>query len=58
MGIENAKLFADVQTQQNYSESILSSMHDAVITLDDEGVIKTCNLSGMRIFKVPILSLK
>ena len=56
MGIENAKLFADVQTQQNYSESILSSMHDAVITLDDEGIIKTCNLSGMRIFKVPILA--
>ena len=56
MGIENAKLFADVQTQQNYSESILSSMHDAVITLDDEGVIKTCNLSGMRIFKVSILA--
>ncbi|MFP6887218.1 MAG: GAF domain-containing protein, partial [Opitutales bacterium] len=56
MGIENAKLFADVQTRQNYSESILSSMHDAVITLDDEGVIKTCNLSGLRIFKVPILA--
>jgi adenylate cyclase len=56
MGIENAKLFDDVQTQKNYSESMLSSMHDAVLTLDEEGVIKTCNLSGLRIFKTPSLS--
>ncbi|MFP6854784.1 MAG: GAF domain-containing protein [Opitutales bacterium] len=52
MGIENAKLFDDVQTQKNYSESMLSSMHDAVMTLDEGGVIKTCNLSGLRIFKI------
>ncbi len=56
MGIENAKLFDDVQNQKNYSESILSSMHDAVLTLDEEGVVKTCNSAGLRIFKVPILS--
>ena len=41
MGIENAKLFDDVQNQKNYSESMLSSMHDAVLTLDEEGMIKT-----------------
>ena len=56
MGIENAKLFDDVQNQKNYSESMLSSMHDAVITLDDEGVIKTCNSSGLRILKTSILA--
>lgn len=56
MGIENAKLFDDVQTQKNYSESMLSSMHDAVITLDAEGFIKTCNSSGLRILKIPTLS--
>ncbi len=56
MGIENAKLFDDVQNQKNYSESMLSSMHDAVITIDEEGVIKTCNLSGLRILKIPILA--
>ncbi|MDG0965106.1 MAG: GAF domain-containing protein [Opitutales bacterium] len=56
MGIENAKLFDDVQNQKNYSESILSSMHDAVLTLDEHGVIKTCNSAGLRILKVPILS--
>ena len=56
MGIENAKLFDDVQNQKNYSESILSSMHDAVLTLDENLVIKTCNTAGMRILKVPILN--
>ena len=56
MGIENAKLFDDVQNQKNYSESILSSMHDAVLTLDENGIIKTCNTAGLRILKVPILS--
>ena len=56
MGIENAKLFDDVQNQKNYSESILSSMHDAVLTLDEHGIIKTCNSAGLRILKIPILS--
>ena len=56
MGIENAKLFDDVQNQKNYSESILSSMHDAVLTLDENGIIKTCNSAGLRILKIPILS--
>ena len=53
MGIENAKLFDDVQSQMNYSQSILSSMHDAVLTLDENGVIKTCNPAGLRILKIP-----
>ncbi len=53
MGIENAKLFDDVQSQKNYSDSILSSMHDAVLTFDDQGVAKTCNPAGLRILKIP-----
>ena len=53
MGIENAKLFDDVQSQMNYSQSILSSMHDAVLTLDENGVIKTCNPAGLRILRIP-----
>ncbi|MBN38958.1 MAG: adenylate/guanylate cyclase domain-containing protein [Opitutae bacterium] len=53
MGIENAKLFDDVQSQMNYSQSILSSMHDAVLTFDEHGVVKTCNPAGLRILKVP-----
>ena len=53
MGIENAKLFDDVQSQMNYSQSILSSMHDAVLTFDEDYVIKTCNPAGLRILQVP-----
>ncbi len=56
MGIENAKLFDDVQNQKNYSESILSSMHDAVLTIDENKLIKTCNPSGLKVFKNPVLS--
>ncbi len=52
MGIENAKLFDDVQSQMNYSQSILASMHDAVITFDENFVIKTCNPAGLRILKL------
>ncbi len=50
MGIENAKLFDDVQSQMNYSQSILASMHDAVITFDENFIVKTCNPAGLRIF--------
>lgn len=53
MGIENAKLFDDVQSQMNYSQSILSSMHDAVLTFDEQGAVKTCNPAGLRILKIP-----
>ena len=52
MGIENAKLFDDVQNQKNYSESILSSMHDAVLTIDENKLVKTCNPSGLKILRV------
>jgi len=52
MGIENAKLFDDVQSQMNYSQSILASMHDAVITFDENYVVKTCNPAGLRILKL------
>jgi len=55
MGIENAKLFDDVQNQKNYSESILSSMHDAVVTIDENKLVKTCNPAGLKILKVPLL---
>ena len=55
MGIENAKLFDDVQNQKNYSESILSSMHDAVVTIDENKLVKTCNPAGLKILNVPVL---
>jgi len=49
IALENAKLFSDVQNMKNYNESMLQSMSNGVITLDEEGRIKTCNAAGLRI---------
>ena len=47
-GLENAKLFADVQAMRNYNESMLESMSNGVITFDEEGVAQTCNAAASR----------
>jgi len=49
IALENAKLFSDVQSMKNYNESMLQSMSNGVLTLDEEGRIKTCNAAGLRI---------
>jgi adenylate cyclase len=53
IALENAKLFEDVQNMKNYNESMLLSMSNAVITLDEDSVIVTCNKAGTRILQVP-----
>ena len=52
IALENAKLFADVQAMKNYNESMLESMSNAVITLDEAEKIATCNAAGLRILKL------
>lgn len=52
IGLENAKLFDDVQRMKNYNESILESTPNGIITLDGEGRIVTCNGAGLRILGV------
>jgi len=52
IGLENAKLFNDIHNMKNYNESMLESMSNGVITLDEEGRIVTCNAAGRRILKV------
>ena len=52
MAIENAKLFNDVQNEQNYSQGMLSSMSNGVITVDEDGKIATCNPAGLNILKI------
>jgi adenylate cyclase len=51
IGLENAKLFADVQNMKNYNESMLQSMSNGVITLDENGKIVTCNAAGLSILR-------
>lgn len=52
MAIENAKLFNDVQNEKNYSQGMLSSMSNGVITVDEDGKIVTCNPAGLNILKI------
>jgi len=51
IGLENAKLFADVQNMKNYNEAMLQSMSNGVITLDEDGRIVTCNAAAARILR-------
>ena len=52
IGLENATLFDDVQNMKNYNDSILESMSSGVLTVNEDGVILTCNKSGLRIMQV------
>lgn len=52
IALENAKLFDDVQNMKKYSESMLESMTNGVITLNEDGKIITCNAAGLRIMKI------
>jgi adenylate cyclase len=53
IALENAKLFADVQSMKNYNDSMLQSMSSGVLTLDAERRVVTCNQAGARILKRP-----
>jgi adenylate cyclase len=52
IGLENAKLFGDIQSMKNYNESMLQSMSNGVITFDEEGENRTCNQAGARILRI------
>ena len=49
IALQNAKLFDDVQNMRNYSEAMLASMSNGVVTVDRNGAIATCNDGGGRI---------
>lgn len=51
IALENAKLFDDVQNMRNYNESVLESMSSGVITLNEDGLVQTCNAAGYRILR-------
>ncbi len=50
IGIENAKLFGDVEKIRRYNESILHSMSNGLITLSPESVIVTANYAAQKMF--------
>ena len=49
IGLENAKLFNDVQSMKNYTESMLESMTNGVITVDNDMKVVTCNAAAARL---------
>lgn len=51
IALENATLFEDVQNMKNYNESMLESMTNGVVTLDEDEKIVTCNAAGLRILR-------
>jgi adenylate cyclase len=57
IALQNAKLFDDVQNMRNYSEAMLASMSNGVITLDMTGTVATCNDAGGRILGTDASSL-
>ena len=57
IALQNAKLFDDVQNMRNYSEAMLASMSNGVITLDMAGTVATCNDAGGRILGTDVSSL-
>ena len=52
IALENARLFESIQNMKNYSEGMLQSMSNGVITLDGDGKIMTCNSAGLSILGV------
>jgi adenylate cyclase len=51
ISLESARLFDQVQQVKNYNESMLQSMTNGVITLNEHGAVVTCNAAGLRILK-------
>ncbi|NQZ08333.1 MAG: GAF domain-containing protein [Algicola sp.] len=52
IGLENAKLFDDVQNIKNYNESMLESMSNGVLTMDSDLNIVTINKAGLEILNL------
>ena len=50
IALENSKLFDDVRRMKDYTDSMLQSMSNGVITLDPRNAVVTCNASGGHIW--------
>ena len=52
VGLENAKLFGEIRTMKNYTDSMLQSMSNGVITIDDMGAVRSMNGAAERILSL------
>ncbi len=58
IAIENARLFEDVLNARNYSESILSSLSNGVVTLDTQRRIIKANPAALRVLRSGIEAIR
>jgi adenylate cyclase len=58
IALENAKLFDEVLEMKNYNESMLESMSNGVITLDEDNKIVKCNAATFNILNTDFEKLK
>lgn len=49
IGLENAKLFNDVQSMKNYNDAMLESMSNGVVTVGADMIVRTCNDAASRL---------
>jgi adenylate cyclase len=54
VGLENAKLFGEIRMMKNYTDSMLQSMSNGVITVDNMGTVKSLNGAAERILSVEV----
>ncbi|MBI5366798.1 MAG: GAF domain-containing protein [Planctomycetes bacterium] len=52
VAIENAQLFEEVVRGKSYTESVLASLSNGVITLDQAGLIVTANRAALRLTRL------
>ena len=52
IALQNADLFAKEQNMKNYNSSMLQSMTNGVLTLNEENTIITCNKAGANILGI------
>ncbi len=52
IALQNADLFAKEQNMKNYNSSMLQSMTNGVLTLNEENTIITCNKAGAHILGI------
>ena len=45
VALENAKLFDQVESMRNYLHDMIESLSNGIVTVDEDGIIKTVNSS-------------
>ncbi|MCB1747717.1 MAG: GAF domain-containing protein [Gammaproteobacteria bacterium] len=53
IALDNARLFREVLDERNYSENVLRSLSDAVVTLDTAYNVVKLNEAASRLFRLP-----